>query len=348
VTARHRQRAADARADALADLEQILDEGGAAIEHRVVAEVRCGDGVLPVHVVSLGKADPELPAVGLFAGVHGLERIGTEVVVAFLGSLVRRLRWDDALQRQLETLRLVCMPLVNPGGALRGTRANPNGVDLMRNAPVDAVASVPWLVGGQRVSALLPWYRGPAGAAMEAESQALCDIVRSELIARPFSVALDCHSGFGAVDRIWFPYAHSTAPIAHLAEVHALAEIFEQSQPHHRYVFEPQSRQYLTHGDLWDHLYLDAARRTGSTFLPLTLELGSWLWVKKNPRQLFSRSGLFNPGLAHRHRRVLRSHMPWLEFLLRAAASSRRWLPRGVDREHHARAALVRWYEASP
>ena len=25
-------------------------------------------------------------------------------------------------------------------------------------------------------------------------------------------------------------------------------------------------------------------------FLPLTLEMGSWIWVKKNPRQLFSRS----------------------------------------------------------
>jgi len=348
VTASRRQRTADARADVLADLERILEEGGAAVDHRVVANVACGEQTLPVHVVCLGNRDPAVPAVGLFAGVHGLERIGTHVVVAFLRSVIRRLRWDDTLQRQLEALRLVFMPLVNPGGAMRGTRANPNGVDLMRNAPIEAVASVPWLVGGQRLSALLPWYRGPTGAAMEVESRARCDVVRAELIARPFSVALDCHSGFGAVDRIWFPFAHSTAPIAHLAEVHALAEIFEQSQPHHRYVFEPQSRQYLTHGDLWDHLYLVAAKQPASMFLPLTLELGSWLWVKKNPRQLFSRAGLFNPGLAHRHRRVLRSHMPWFEFLTRAAASSKRWLPEGEERERHARAALLRWYGASP
>lgn len=40
----------------------------------------------------------------------------------------RRSRWDSVLQRQLETLRLVFMPLVNPGGPLRGSRANPNGV----------------------------------------------------------------------------------------------------------------------------------------------------------------------------------------------------------------------------
>ncbi|MBV9892440.1 MAG: zinc carboxypeptidase [Rhizobacter sp.] len=300
--------------------------------------------MLPVHVICLGNADPAVPGVGFFAGVHGLERIGTQVVVAFLRSVLRRLRWDEGLARQLEVLRLVFMPLVNPGGAIRGTRANPNGVDLMRNAPVDAVAPVPWLVGGQRMSALLPWYRGIAGSPMELESRALCEVVRAELISRPFSLALDCHSGFGAVDRIWFPFAHSAAPIAHLAEVHALAEIFEQSQPHHRYVFEPQSRQYLTHGDLWDHLYLAAADRATSTFLPLTLELGSWLWVKKNPRQLFSRTGLFNPGLEHRHRRVLRSHMQWLDFLTRAAASSERWIPVGEDRLRHTRAALSRWY----
>ncbi len=72
-------------------------------------------------------------------------------------------------------------------------------------------------------------------------------------------------------------------------------EIFEEAYAHHHYVFEPQSRQYLTHGDLWDYLYLKAAARPGRMFLPMTLEMGSWLWVKKNPRQLFSRHGIFNP-----------------------------------------------------
>lgn len=49
-------------------------------------------------------------------------------------------------------------------------------------------------------------------------------------------------------------------------------------------MFEPQSQQYLTHGDLWDHLYLRALTgHPGHLFLPLTLEMGSWLWVKKNP-----------------------------------------------------------------
>jgi Zinc carboxypeptidase len=248
------------------------------------------------------------------------------------------------LQRQLETLRLVFMPLVNPGGMSHNTRANPHGVDLMRNAPLDATEPVPWLIGGQRMSPALPWYRGPAGAAMQTESQALCDLVSAELLARPFSIALDCHSGFGTVDRIWFPFAHTTKPITHLAEVHALSEIFEANHAHHRYVLEPQSHQYLTHGDLWDHLYLKACAEPDRTFLPLTLEMGSWMWVKKNPRQLFSRQGIFNPLIEHRQQRVLRSHMAWFDFLTRAASSHGRWLPTGAAREHHHQLALKRWY----
>jgi hypothetical protein len=330
-------------------LDDILEEGGAALEHRVVAEVRSDGKLLPVHVVSLGNADRTLPAVGFFAGVHGLERIGVEVVTTFLRSIVRRLRWDRDLAAQLGRVRLVFMPLVNPGGLLRGTRANPNGVDLMRNAPIDSSETVPWLLGGQRLSARLPWYRGEQGASMETESQALCEVVRSELLGRPFSVALDCHSGFGSTDRIWFPFAHSQRPIGHLPEIHALSGIFEHCHAHHRYVLEPQSRQYLAHGDLWDHLYLASIRECASTtFLPLTLELGSWLWVKKNPRQLLSRDGIFNPLVAHRQRRVLRSHMAWFEFLIRAASNHAGWVPTGPAREAERLRALARWYAPSP
>ena len=328
----------------LTELRQLIDDAGPPLEHRVAGQVACGSQHFDLHVLALGNPSVEVPAVGFFGGVHGLERIGAGVVITFLRSLVQRLRWDKLLHRQLETLRLVFMPVANPGGLSRGTRANPNGVDLMRNAPVDATESVPWLVGGQRISARLPWYRGPRASAMEVESQAMCDVVCSELLSRPFSIALDCHSGFGTSDRLWFPFAHTAQPIAHLADIHALGEIFENSHPNHRYVVEPQSRQYLAHGDLWDHLYMRAAAQPEQTFLPFTLEMGSWLWVKKNPRQFFSRQGIFNPPIGHRQQRVLRQHMAWLDFLTRAAGSYRQWLPSGAARAEHRQRALRRWY----
>ncbi len=326
----------------LRELDALAQLAGDALERRTLCEVAFDGQHLPVDAFLLGSADPRKPAIAFVGGVHGLERIGAELVVACLRSVVMRLRWDETLHRQLESMRMLFVPLVNPGGLLNATRANPNGVDLMRNAPVDAEGAVPWLVGGQRRSAALPWYRGAVDAPMEMEAQALCRVVRDELLPRPFSVAIDCHSGFGVRDRIWFPHAHTARPIEHLPEIHALCRTMDESLLHHRYVVEPQSHQYLAHGDLWDHLYLGAP--AGAVFLPLTLEMGSWLWVRKNPRQLFSRHGLFNPIIAHRQHRVLRRHLGWLEFMTRAVASCHRWLPRGAARESLRAEALARWY----
>ncbi len=329
----------------LAALERIIELGGSALEVRVLQQVSApGSALLPIHAISLGNPAPEVPAIGFFGGVHGLERIGTEVVMAYLRSVVHRLQWDKSFRQLLESVRMVFVPIVNPGGMWQGTRANPRGVDLMRNAPVEAADRVPFLVGGQRLSSALPWYRGQAGAPLEPESQALCDSVRAELLSRRVSLAIDCHSGFGVRDRLWFPYARSAQPIEHLAEMHALKDIFFQTYSHHQYVFEPQSLQYLAHGDLWDYLYLQALQDPQRVFLPLTLEMGSWLWIKKNPRQLFSRLGIFNPLIEHRQQRVLRRHISLLDFLARAAASVELWLPVGAARAQHRAQALQEWY----
>ena len=330
----------------LLEVERIVSQAGPGLHRRFACEVPVGEESLAVPVISLGSTSPRVPAVGYFGGVHGVERIGTEVVLAYLNHLAMRLHWDEALHRQLESVRLIFVPIVNPGGMSRNTRANPQGVDLMRNAPIESKGPVPWLVGGQRISRELPWYRGAAGAPMEIESSALCRVVEDELLCAKFSIVVDCHSGFGLADRIWFPLAHSARPILHLAELHALVDIFERSHPQHPYVIEPQSRQYLTHGDLWDHLYMRACARPDAVFLPLTLEMGSWLWIKKNPRQLLSRHGFFNPLIDHRHQRVLRRHLPWLDFISRAACSHERWLPTGVQRESQTALARARWYPA--
>ena len=326
----------------LLELDALARAGGVHLERRLLCSVPLGANELPVHAYLLGSAAPDAPAVGFFGGVHGLERIGAEVVIAYLRSLVMRLRWDETLHRQLEAMRFLFVPLVNPGGVVQGTRANPNGVDLMRNAPVDAQDRVPYLIGGQRMSAALPWYRGAPGTPMERESEALCRAVREELQSRPFSIAVDCHSGFGLRDRIWYPYAHTARPIACLPEFHALFETMDETLTHHRYIVEPQSHQYLAHGDLWDHLCLSTPPQR--VFLPLTLEMGSWLWIRKNPRQLLSRHGMFNPMIEHRQQRVLRRHTAWLDFIARAAGSHLRWAPTGDDRERHRQLAMLRWY----
>jgi hypothetical protein len=333
-------------------LEHVLAAAGDRVEVRTLCTVEGDTGPLPVRAVLLGNPAPDVPAVGVFGGVHGLERIGAQVVIEHLASIVARLRHDAALQAQLERLRLVFLPVVNPVGLARGTRANGRGVDLMRNAPIDAEGAT-WLVGGQRWSPALPWYRGVAGAPLEAESAALCGLVRDELMSHRVAVAVDCHSGFGLRDRVWFPHARSARPVPHLAEFHALGERIAPlpRTPRRRAAMreiEPQSRQYRTHGDLWDHLYDEACARAEGLLLPLTLEIGSWRWVRRRPSQLFSRWGLFNPLEAPRASRERRRQAAWLDRVRDTAADATGWLPRGEARDAHRRAALARWYGAGP
>ena len=330
----------------LNELESILELGRHHLQASVECEVSAGSMHFPVYQITLGNPDPGLPVIGFFGGIHGLERIGTHVLLYFLRGLIARLDWDKSLHHLLHEVRLVFMPLINPGGMWQSTRCNPQGVDLMRNAPIEALSRVPFLLGGHRISRHLPWYRGRAEDVMEIENQALCRVVQEALLSRPFSMAVDCHSGFGSRDRVWFPHAHSPHPITQLGDILALEELFQRTHPNNRYLFEPQSLQYRTHGDVWDHLCLLAEQHKNRTFIPLTLEMGSWLWVKKNPRQLFSRHGLFNPSVEHRLHRVLRGHTVWLDFMMRAACGHENWLVKGASRGELQDRAIARWYKS--
>lgn len=65
----------------LNDLERIIEEGAPHLAARVVCNVVTDGCRLPVYAVGLGNPSHDVPAVGFFGGVHGLERIGTEVVL---------------------------------------------------------------------------------------------------------------------------------------------------------------------------------------------------------------------------------------------------------------------------
>ncbi|OUS30192.1 hypothetical protein A9Q99_06855 [Gammaproteobacteria bacterium 45_16_T64] len=279
----------------------------------------------PIDVIELGSDNIDHPCIGFFSGVHGMERIGTQVILAFLQSLTERLQWDDSLINLLTQVKLLFMPIVNPVGIFMHSRCNGNNVDLMRNAPINAEVNVPFLVGGHRLGKALPWYRGKKNADMEAESQALINTVNQRIIPHKKAITIDCHSGFGLNDRLWFPFAYSARPFPLLAEVTALKNTLDKSYPyHHFYHIEPQSNAYHTHGDLWDYLSVE---NEGRDFIPLTLEMGSWLWLKKNPKQIFDIFGVYHPIQEHRIKRVLRQHMPLLDFLIRMTASHKYWWP---------------------
>ncbi|MFC4654921.1 DUF2817 domain-containing protein [Rheinheimera marina] len=322
-------------------LEALLDRAPAQVSAQCWAEFEFSGIRLPSYLIELGARDPAKPNLLLVGGVHGLERIGSAVLIAFLESLQNRLNWDQTLADSLSQLNLYLLPMVNPVGMALKTRSNGHGVDLMRNGQVRCEGKAAFLVGGHLLSKRLPWYRGNP-LQPEAETQALVRLVREKLFRGPFSLVLDCHSGFGVMDRLWFPYAKSREPVPHLAELFRLRQLLFDSYPYQPYQFEPQSQHYLCHGDLWDQLY-DESLQTDTTFLPLTLEMGSWNWVRKNPWQLLDLLGMFHPVKPHRVKRVLRTHLTLLHFLISATASQQQWRQSLYPRMHRQQ-ALELWY----
>ena len=307
------------------ELKKVKDD---LVRSDYLGFVRTKKTEYPLIGFSIGSQDPNAPTFGIFGGVHGLERVGTHVVVAFLSNVVSRLSWDEEFRKSFENFRLVSIPLINPGGMAHYHRANPNGVDLMRNAPVeiDKGDKPVFLLSGHRYGPGLPWFRGQPEIEMEVESKTVVDFVKEEMLNAPVSVSLDIHSGFGMKDRLWYPYAKSTSPFPYKDKIFRIKELLDVTLPHHIYTVEPQSHAYITHGDLWDYLF-EISRKdfNENIYIPWTLELGSWMWVKKNPTQIFSALGLFNPMKRHRYNRTMRRHLLLIDFLCQIVKNPKSW-----------------------
>ncbi|NKF49845.1 DUF2817 domain-containing protein [Shewanella sp. WXL01] len=334
-------------------LARIIAQHQHLFRHHTLAERMCLGQPLPVKAIELGARGSGMPTVLFVGGIHGVERIGSQVVLSFLSSLLKRLDWDVHLQQLLQKVRIAFVPIANPVGVFKGTRGNGNNVDLMRNAPLSAIEPVTFMVGGQSVSKHLPWYRGQGDT--ELETQVLIDYVQRLIDSSSSLISLDVHSGFGLLDHLWFPNAYTKAPFAGAAYVQYLKQLFDAGYPHHSYYqCAPQSQFYRTHGDLWDYIYqqnmpasVDAGNRGSSLpkLVPLTLEMGSWAWVKKNPRQVFNFHGYFNPQQRHRHQRILRRHITLMQFLLDAACSEVLEKMPNSAFEQYRQQAHAKWYK---
>jgi len=330
----------------LIQLERIIEQFGDHAKTEVIATIHHRNHAFPIHCVTLGSDQPDVPVLAFFGGVHGLEKIGSEVILSYMQTISQLLDWDEELWTRLSKSRLVFVPIVNPVGVYQGTRSNGNGVDLMRNAPIESEGPT-GLYSGHRLTPHLPWYRGALASAMELESQALCRVVRHQLFNSSLSIALDLHSGFGIQDRLWFPYASRSTPFAFLAETMALKLLFDRCYPHHVYRIEPTSQEYMIHGDLWDFLFDEfmLSERADRLLLPLTLEMGSWLWLRKSPMHLFSRHGLFHPLLPHRRQRIFRRHFLLFDFLHRSILYPKQWIQHPSSKKLLLeKMALDHWY----
>ncbi|CAM2880111.1 DUF2817 domain-containing protein [Vibrio mytili] len=297
-------------------IEQLAKQYPRHLRLGFLADIAHKGNALPLYSLELGSTDNDAPCLVFTGAIHGVERIGSQIILAFIKSLLRRLEWDQQFKASLNNLQIVTVPVVNPWGVALKRRSNHNGVDLMRNAPVNSNNPIYHLHAGQNFSSHLPWYRGNPSK-MEQELQVLSHYILGYAKQARTTIVLDLHSGFGTRDRLWFPYAHQTTPPNNLAQYYLLYRLFRKSYPHYElYQFEPQWHHYTTHGDFWDWMLNEHQAQSEHPFLPLTLELGSWLWVKKNPIQLLRFSQLFHPTKTHRIKRVQRRHSTFLNYLI--------------------------------
>ncbi len=338
----------ESRIPELVELEGLIEKLGPEARVNVLAEIPYEDHVFPIHSIEIGSEDPTSPCFTMVGGVHGLERIGSMVVISTLRTVIELLSWDQTLKDRLAHSRLIFVPILNPVGMFRRSRSNGNNVDLMRNAPVFSEEATRFLYGGHRLSPKIPFYRGALADGMEVENQVLFDFLKERVLPAKVSICLDVHSGFGADDRLWFPYARTKKPFPYFVEAYAFRELLNKTYPNHAYAVEPQSIQYTTHGDFWDYLFdVHFENKTDQFFFPLTLELGSWKWIRKNPKQILGALGVFNPILPHRQARVLRDQKTFMDFLHRAVLSSD-WIKMNDEQRNIWRfEALNLWFNGS-
>ena len=285
-------------------------------------EVKTENGYEPLIMFELHApgGNKDVPVLGLFAGVHGIEAIGVKILMNFLDHLLAQVSWNHSIQNLLRKVRIVGIPIVNPYGFVQGTRCNGQGVDLMRNAPIESSESILFF-GGQKMSPTLPYFRG--FGRLEKENEALLDVIQRHLLSAPFSLSLDLHSGFGLTDFLWTPYAKQSGLPPTWESYKRIHQLLDNTLRQHVYTFQPQSMNYCTSGDIWDFVYeqsLQAGKK--GHFLPLTLEVGSWAWVRKSPGTALKLRSFFNPAHPHRERRVLRRHLALLNLLAHICANS--------------------------
>jgi hypothetical protein len=106
----------------LLQLERLMREHSSLLQAYREANIQHDAIDFPVYSLTLGSRDPNAPTLLLTGGIHGIERIGSQVLIAWLETLLERLQWDTGLQQQLQQLQLVVMPIIADANAGRWKR----------------------------------------------------------------------------------------------------------------------------------------------------------------------------------------------------------------------------------
>lgn len=259
-----------------------------------------GEGFqFPIYSLEIGtpKAIRQRP-VGLVAGIHGLETIGIQILLNLLENILNVESPCYMQEIKNGDIGIVSIPIVNPGGIAVKSRSNPLGVDLMRNSGIKAERPL-FFFGGQTFSDKLPFFQGKG---LEIESKIFMNFIDEYFFGlsnNSLAFVLDIHSGFGFKDRMWWPYAFTKEKCPDDLLYRKMADYLRNECKQQAFIYEPQSKNYTTNGDLWDKAYIQfqegKKKMMDPKFLPWTLEIGTWNHIKARPQKIFKKRALFNP-----------------------------------------------------
>ncbi|GGG98502.1 peptidase M14 [Polaribacter pacificus] len=109
-----------------ADLDPVLKKLASQTK---VQQIGSSEDGLPIHSIKLGTGAKKIL---LWSQMHGNESTGTKALIDFIKSLLDAT--DPVIDAILKECTLLCIPMLNPDGALAYTRVNDRNVDLNRDA----------------------------------------------------------------------------------------------------------------------------------------------------------------------------------------------------------------------
>ncbi|MGZ8201464.1 MAG: zinc carboxypeptidase, partial [Methylosarcina sp.] len=70
----------------LEQLEHIIEQLGDRARTEVIERIPFKNAEFPIYCITLGSQRDDVPVQAFFGGVHGLEKIGSEVILCYLQS----------------------------------------------------------------------------------------------------------------------------------------------------------------------------------------------------------------------------------------------------------------------
>uniref|UniRef100_UPI004048A956 M14 family zinc carboxypeptidase n=1 Tax=Polaribacter sp. TaxID=1920175 RepID=UPI004048A956 len=109
-----------------AQLEPVLKKIASRAK---VEQLGFSENGVPIHKVHLGHGSKKIL---IWSQMHGNESTGTKALIDLIFSLLEAT--DPVVDSILKECSLICIPMLNPDGALAYTRVNANSIDLNRDA----------------------------------------------------------------------------------------------------------------------------------------------------------------------------------------------------------------------